>query len=55
MIGPIRQIEAEVAGVNVDDPSAVAEAEREGRIPALDALEGSNEKSVLATLKREYN
>lgn len=28
--GPIRQIELEAAGVNIDDPAAVAEAEKEG-------------------------
>ena len=53
--GPIRMVEAEVAGVNVDDPDAVERAEREGRIPQLDAIEGSNEKSLLATMKQNYN
>jgi hypothetical protein len=33
----------------------MAEAERDGRVPAINALENSNEKSILATMKREYN
>ena len=49
--GPIRQVEAEVAGVNVDDPDAMDRAEREGRIPQVDALENSKEKSLLAAMK----
>ncbi|KAK5051982.1 hypothetical protein LTR84_002786 [Exophiala bonariae] len=49
--GPIRQVEAEVAGVNVDDPDAMDRAEREGRIPQVDALESSKEKSLLAAMK----
>ena len=28
--GPIRQIELEAAGINIDDPAAVAEAEKAG-------------------------
>ena len=44
-----------MAGVNVDDPDAMDQAEREGRVPAINALENSGEKSILATLKREYN
>ncbi|KAL9106904.1 MAG: hypothetical protein Q9227_008152 [Pyrenula ochraceoflavens] len=52
--GPIRQIEAEAAGVDVDDPAAMEEAEKEGRIP--DAMErreeanGEGEKSALAKM-----
>jgi amino acid transporter len=53
--GPIRQIEAELAGVNVDDPDAMDRAEHEGRIPQVDALEGSNEKSILAAMRQEHN
>ena len=53
--GPIRQVEAEVAGVNVDDPDAMDRAEREGRIPQLDETAGGNEKSVLASMKNNYN
>lgn len=53
--GPIRQVEAEVAGVNVDDPDAMDRAEREGRIPQLDVIQSDNEKSLLATMKQNYN
>ncbi|KIV78728.1 hypothetical protein PV11_06345 [Exophiala sideris] len=53
--GPIRQIEAEVAGVNVDDPAAMAQAEQEGRVPQIEALEGSKEKSMLAAMKHNFN
>jgi amino acid transporter len=52
--GPIRQVEAEVAGVNVDDPDAMDRAEREGRIPQLDDTQGGNEKSLLATMKHNF-
>jgi amino acid transporter len=52
--GPIRQVEAEVAGVNVDDPDAMDRAEHEGRIPQMDALDG-NEKSLLAAMKQTHN
>jgi amino acid transporter len=49
-VGPIRQIEAEVAGVNVEDPEEFARAEREGKIP--NTLEsGDNEKSLLERMK----
>jgi len=50
--GPIRQVEAEVAGVNVDDPDAMDRAEHEGKVPETDILEGSNEKSILAAMKQ---
>lgn len=53
--GPIRQVEAEVAGVNVDDPDAMDRAEREGRIPQMDALSSGNEKSLLAAMKQGHN
>ncbi|KAK7892381.1 polyamine transporter tpo5 [Exophiala xenobiotica] len=53
--GPIRQIEAEVAGVNVDDPAAMAQAEQEGRIPQIEALEESKDRSMLAAMKHNYN
>jgi amino acid transporter len=53
-VGPIRQVEAEVAGVNVDDPDAMDRAEREGRIPELQETQG-NEKSLLATMKQNYS
>ncbi|KAJ4681501.1 polyamine transporter tpo5 [Exophiala dermatitidis] len=53
--GPIRQVEAEVAGVNVDDPDAMDRAEREGIIPVIDETNGDNEKSILATMKHNYN
>ena len=55
--GPIRQIELEMAGVNVDDPAAIEEAEKSGRIPSI-AETGQPEtgqKSLLAELKTEYN
>lgn len=39
--GPIRQIELEMAGVNVDDPEAMDRAEKEGRVPQLDAARAS--------------
>ncbi|EXJ67917.1 uncharacterized protein A1O5_09264 [Cladophialophora psammophila CBS 110553] len=53
--GPIRQVAAEVAGVNVDDPDAMDRAEREGRIPELDEAQIGNEKSLLTTMKQNYN
>lgn len=53
--GPIRQIEAEIAGVNVDDPDAMAQAEQDGRVPQIDALEGGNEKSLLAAMRQDHN
>ena len=34
--GPIRQIELEAAGVNIDDPAAVAQAEKAGVVSDLD-------------------
>ena len=52
--GPIRQIEAEVGGVNVDDPDAMDRAEKEGRVPALDQMDGGD-KSILAAMKQNYN
>lgn len=53
--GPIRQIEAEVAGVNVDDPAAMSQAEQEGRVPQIEALEDSKEKSMLAAMRHNFN
>lgn len=53
-VGPIRQIEAVVAGVNTDDPEAMDRAEKEGGIPALDTMQGGK-KSILAAMKQEYN
>ncbi|ETN41018.1 uncharacterized protein HMPREF1541_02951 [Cyphellophora europaea CBS 101466] len=50
--GPIRQIELEVAGVNVDDPEAMDRAEQEKRVPQLDTL-ADGEKSVLAAIKHQ--
>jgi amino acid permease (GABA permease) len=52
--GPIRQIEAEVAGVNTDDPEAIDRAEREAKLPALETMEGGD-KSILAAMKQNYN
>ena len=49
--GPIRQIEAEVAGFNVDDPAALDEAERAGKVPH--SAEG--EKSLLAQMSQAHN
>jgi amino acid transporter len=55
-VGPIRMVEAEFAGVNVDDPDAVAQAEAEGRIPREGTNEtGGNEKSLLASMNQKYN
>ena len=54
-IGPIRQVEAEVAGVNVDDPEAMDRAERDGRIPELAQTGNGNEKSLLASMKQKHN
>ncbi|KAJ9610302.1 polyamine transporter tpo5 [Cladophialophora chaetospira] len=52
--GPIRMVEAEVAGVNVDDPDALDRAEREAKIPHLEAAPGA-EKSLLAAMKQDHN
>lgn len=52
--GPIRMVEAEVAGINVDDPDAVDRAEREGKIPQLDNVQ-DGQKSMLAAMKQEHN
>jgi len=54
-VGPIRMVEAEVAGVNVDDPDELDRAEREGRIPEIQASQDGNEKSLLQTMKQNYN
>ena len=53
-VGPIRMVEAEAAGVNVDDPDAVDRAEREGKIPTLDDPTGG-EKSLLVAMKQDHN
>ena len=53
-VGPIRQVEAEVAGINVDDPEEMARAEREGRMPSLSEAP-DQEKSMLAAMKQNYN
>jgi len=50
-VGPIRQVEAEVAGVNVDDPNSLANAEQKGKVPRLESLETSNDKSILASMQ----
>jgi hypothetical protein len=42
--GPRRQIELERAGVNIDDPAAVAQAEKEG---ILDSDPDPSEKKIL--------
>lgn len=31
--GPIRQIQAEEMGIDIDDPAAMAKAEEEGKLP----------------------
>ena len=55
--GPIRQVELEMAGVNVDDPAAIEEAEKSGRIPSITEPRqpDTGQKSLLAELKTEYN
>ena len=53
-VGPIRQVEAEVAGVDVDNPEAMDRAEKEGRVPSLDATK-SGDKSMLVAMKQNYN
>lgn len=45
--GPVRMVEMEMAGVNLDDPVAVEKAEKEGR-----AGPEANEKSLLAEMKK---
>ena len=54
-VGPIRMVEAEFAGVDVDDPDAIDRAEREGRIPQIHATDADKEKSLLQTMKQNYN
>ena len=54
--GPVRQIEAAEAGVDVDDPAALEEAEREGKLRSnADAKrkmqEGNVDSSILADAK----
>jgi amino acid permease (GABA permease) len=51
--GPIRQIEAEMAGINVDDPIEMDRAEKEGRLPEMNSTNA--DKSVLASMKHNYN
>ena len=55
--GPIRQIELEMAGVNVEDPAAMAEAEKSGRVPSVTETNQpeTGQKSLLAEMKTEYN
>ena len=48
-------VEAAAAGVDVDDPDAMEQAEKAGSIPQLDALEGSKEKSLLASMQSKFN
>lgn len=43
-VGPIRQIELERAGVNVDDPAAVAAAEEQGIVPDVETLKKADVK-----------
>lgn len=53
--GPIRQIAAEAAGINVDDPGALEEAEKEGKIMSVmdekHSLEANGDRSQLADLR----
>ena len=51
----IRMVAAVAAGVNVDDPDEMEQAERSGSIAQLDALEGSKEKSLLAAMQQKFN
>ena len=54
--GPIRQIEAEVAGVSVDAPGALEEAEAQGKVPHLGSEGvGHGEKSLLAEMAQAHN
>jgi amino acid transporter len=50
--GPIRQIEAEAAGVDGDDPAALDAAEKSGRLPRLGGAGG--EKSILAEMAQQH-
>lgn len=51
-VGPIRQIEAEMAGVNVDDPEAMEKAEKSGQI-THSLEEGSKEASILTQMRKK--
>jgi hypothetical protein len=54
--GPIRQIEAEVAGIDVDVPGVLEEAEAQGKVPHLGSEGGvSGEKSLLAEMAQARN
>ena len=54
--GPIRQIEAEVAGINVDAPGALEEAEAQGKVLHLGTEGvGHGEKSLLAEMAQAHN
>ena len=55
--GPIRQVELEMAGVNVDDPEAMNAAEKDGRVPSITDTNQpeTGQKSLLAEMKAEYN
>jgi hypothetical protein len=51
--GPVRQIEADMAGIDSDEPGALEKAEKEGRVPHLGASEEGT--SVLADMKHDLN
>ena len=51
--GPIRQVEAELAGVNVDDPAALDQAEKEGRVPHHE-LGRDGRKSFLEEMNENF-
>jgi amino acid transporter len=54
--GPVRQIEAEVAGINVDTPGALEEAEAQGKVPHIGSESTNNgEKSLLAEMAQAHN
>jgi amino acid transporter len=54
--GPVRQIEAEVAGVNLDTPGVLEEAEAQGKVPHIGSESTSNgEKSLLAEMAQAHN
>ena len=54
--GPIRQIEAEVAGINVDTPGVLEEAETQVKVPHIGSEDTSNgEKSLLTEIAQAHN
>lgn len=48
--GPIRQIEAEAAGIDIEHPGALEDAEKQGKVPHLANTE-NGQGTVLQSLK----